>query len=593
MVTEFDISVYNNGEEQKGRLFSFRQNYALNERNANGTYEEFYVLGANGYLYNIKFPNARSYNAAYVWPSGLGAYDANNNYVAYDESFDRAALPSYITGGACVTCGDYKIFYEKPDSSMPAKAKFGNFPIELSLNPLPLEDRDNVASIDSFTYDNQLISKAGTFTYSIDPDYSGNYYFQIDTNNNGSYDDDVDISVLRGARGAFSTTTYESLNSNLTYIFDGKDGLGNDIPIDRTIKARLLLENTGKMYFAMYDFESNPGGIIVEKLNGSLSGDKTVYWDDTKLSTTGFTAINIPTQLDGTMGVDSSNGVHSWGAIPFSGLGWDDNERYVYNWILNPVKSFNDVMELKPSDHDHDGIPDYVEVGSDVNNPIDSDGDGIADWDDLDSDNDGIPDKIEAVNNDGSGDPTYPVDTDNDGIPDYLDTDSDNDTIPDYVEGDTQNHGDISSIALDTDQDGIPDNIKDYQPTDTDGDGVPDYRDIDSDDDAIPDSVEAINSDGSGDSANPVDTDGDGIPDYRDVDSDNDTLLDIDEVGPDPMHPQDSDNNGIPDYRQFNELPKSNTGNKIVKTGNEMLNISLLTIITTLVFSISYLKIRK
>ncbi|MEQ8218025.1 MAG: Calx-beta domain-containing protein [Arenibacter sp.] len=53
-------------------------------------------------------------------------------------------------------------------------------------------------------------------------------------------------------------------------------------------------------------------------------------------------------------------------------------------------------------DTDADGIEDGVEVGPDINNPIDTDGDGIIDALDsniLDSDNDGIVDQLDPANN--------------------------------------------------------------------------------------------------------------------------------------------------------------------------------------------------
>ena len=103
-------------------------------------------------------------------------------------------------------------------------------------------------------------------------------------------------------------------------------------------------------------------------------------------------------------------------------------------------------------DSDNDGIPDAVEIGSDPNNPIDSDGDGTPDYLDTDSDGDGIPDATEA-----GSDPTTPQDTDGDGIPDHLDQDADGDGIPDATE-----------VGADP-----------ANPTDSDGDGIPDYRDPD------------------------------------------------------------------------------------------------------------------
>ena len=80
-------------------------------------------------------------------------------------------------------------------------------------------------------------------------------------------------------------------------------------------------------------------------------------------------------------------------------------------------------------DSDNDGIPDAVEKGTDPNNPVDSDKDGIPDYRDLDSDGDGIPDATEKGSN-----PNVLADTDKDGIPDYLDLDSDGDGVLDATE---------------------------------------------------------------------------------------------------------------------------------------------------------------
>ncbi|MGF1560327.1 MAG: gliding motility-associated C-terminal domain-containing protein [Flavobacteriaceae bacterium] len=102
---------------------------------------------------------------------------------------------------------------------------------------------------------------------------------------------------------------------------------------------------------------------------------------------------------------------------------------------------------IEGHDHDHDGLPDVVLVGSDsdndglddgyegavlidvdvndeINDPFNdlpnTDGDAESDYRDTDDDNDGIPTMDEDANNDGdySND-----DFDNDGIPDYLDPD--------------------------------------------------------------------------------------------------------------------------------------------------------------------------
>ncbi|HSW55760.1 MAG TPA: OmpA family protein [Ignavibacteriaceae bacterium] len=102
----------------------------------------------------------------------------------------------------------------------------------------------------------------------------------------------------------------------------------------------------------------------------------------------------------------------------------------------------------------------------------DSDGDGVADDDDL------CPDTPQMVIVDQFG---CPVDIDNDGVPDYLDK------CPN------------TPANIPVDIDGCP--------VDSDGDGVPDYLDL------CKDTPEGVNVDKRG---CPMDTDGDGVPDYRD-----------------------------------------------------------------------------
>ncbi|KAG1660465.1 Deoxyguanosinetriphosphate triphosphohydrolase-like protein [Nymphon striatum] len=75
------------------------------------------------------------------------------------------------------------------------------------------------------------------------------------------------------------------------------------------------------------------------------------------------------------------------------------------------------------SDTDGDGIDDGIEVGKNLNKPLNSDNDKRIDAVDYDDDNDGLPTFLETQN-----------DTDKDGIKDYLDVDSDNDGLADGKE---------------------------------------------------------------------------------------------------------------------------------------------------------------
>ncbi len=166
-------------------------------------------------------------------------------------------------------------------------------------------------------------------------------------------------------------------------------------------------------------------------------------------------------------------------------------------------------------DTDGDGLLD-VEEGYAAGRGPDTDGDGVADGEDLDSDGDGLPDALEALPRDARG---APFDADGDGLPDFRDRDSDGDSLLDEHEV--------------------------VRAFDWDGDEVPNWRDLDSDADGLPDRDEAGDDDLE---TLPADTDDDGAPDFVDVDSDGDGLYDDEEraLGLSATR-QDTDDDGVRD----------------------------------------------
>jgi hypothetical protein len=147
-----------------------------------------------------------------------------------------------------------------------------------------------------------------------------------------------------------------------------------------------------------------------------------------------------------------------------------DGDTILDSYELDVDTDGDSIGDFLDSDSDNDSIPDAIE------GVFDLDGDTIANFRDLDSDSDGIPDKVEGF-----------VDNDNDNIPDRLDFDSDNDCLPDRIEG-SPNYRVYNSFACaqdtplspaDTDGDTLLDSFEGY--TDVDGDGVPNYLDLDSD----------------------------------------------------------------------------------------------------------------
>lgn len=162
---------------------------------------------------------------------------------------------------------------------------------------------------------------------------------------------------------------------------------------------------------------------------------------------------------------------------------------------------FDEIPNSLDLDNDNDGIYDIVEAGF---GNLDANGDGIVDGA---VDANGVP--IAAAGG------LTPINTDGTGFPDYQDIDSDDDGIQDNIEAQLT----VGYIALsgnDSDRDGVDDaydSPNSITPIDTDIDGTPDYLDLNSDDDCLDDTDEAydLDQDGVSDisfSGNDSDTDG-------------------------------------------------------------------------------------
>ena len=231
-----------------------------------------------------------------------------------------------------------------------------------------------------------------------------------------------------------------------------------------------------------------------------------------------------------------------FGVNPFGGV--SNRNNFLDLSISIPIDTDGDgIFDHCDVDSDNDGISDLLESGNAMAIAADTDGSGVIDNQEAaaagftDADGDGAWDQLGAA----------PVDTDGDGVADYLDLDSDNDGIADAVEAQPTVGYQSPAIGTDTDGDGAVDTFDDPSvvhgaafdtPEDTDGDGTFDYLDTDSDDDGIDDTTESGLTPGA-------DNDGDGIADniapnsYADTDgviSDPSTDLanetgDISEVG--------------------------------------------------------------
>ncbi|NJR70124.1 MAG: DUF4347 domain-containing protein [Synechococcales cyanobacterium CRU_2_2] len=252
----------------------------------------------------------------------------------------------------------------------------------------------------------------------------------------------------------------------------------------------------------------------------------------------------------------------------------DDNDGIpdADEWQGNPNRDTDGdgIVDSLDLDADNDGMTDLGESGlspAEIK-ALDGDGDGRIDLTNAFGSN-GLANGVETTpnsgqadyNNDGIADP--PSDSDGDGMADFQDLDSDNDGLSDVIEaGGTDLNGDglIDGDATDTDGDGLADAV---DPTsgrprsgtplpvpDTDGDGIADFRDLDSDNDGLFDLLEGglnpaivdLNGDGRVDGP---DGDRDGIPDP--IDSKPNQFGNSN--SPTNTSIPDSNGDGVPDYR--------------------------------------------
>ena len=271
-------------------------------------------------------------------------------------------------------------------------------------------------------------------------------------------------------------------------------------------------------------------------------------------------------------------------------------------------------------DADNDGILDVIEAGGQ-----DGNADGLADDGRIagiitDLNNDGwedhYDDGILSTSADGPDGNTIPdfvtgngaPDFDGDGQANWLDIDADNDGIIDNAEGQATGAYIAPDIAGDTDGDGINDAYDTIigfggaglSPSNTDQSDNPDYLDLDTDNDGETDLVEGHDADGNGSAdmgspantglANGVDADFDGLDDgfdnniglveatdggltpdsfvnadggtverdWReviDLDIDDDGIVNADEDGKTGFDPiADADNDGVLNYLDANDV---------------------------------------
>jgi len=440
---------------------------------------------------------------------------------------------------------------------------------------------------------------------------SNNYmYAQVDTDNDGvvdtiDLDDDndgiMDIEercypfVSQNADGVWVGETQANLDVTMSggLVYEVKDGIVGDIDNQFvTIKYDNFLDDGDSSYTITYEFDQP---VKVSEIAFKINDVDNTYNATLTISGGTATTEDFYDYGDSPLNYNSSTGdITGSGSDKTSILvGINDNTLTKFEFKVNSKnssdwvgyifygKKFCDtdgdgIANYLDLDSDNDGLYDIVEIGQggydtshdgrtdsnvggnglddnletdDTDNAkvnyfiTDIDGSGEADYKDIDSDNDGIVDNIEGQSTDDYHAPSG-TDSDNNGVDDAYDTNgtwinpvnTDGEDLPDYIDIDSDNDGDKDILeAWDTDNDGTA-NVSPAN-SDADGDGLDDAFDNDdtqfnpSNGQTPADFPDLDNPGGDRDWRQVLDTDNDGFPDYVDVDDDNDGITDAVEQG--------------------------------------------------------------
>jgi uncharacterized repeat protein (TIGR02543 family) len=311
----------------------------------------FYAVNNAGNIYEVNLYKYQGFTSIISLDAAGNVTTAGSCTSAY-ESQGYGGIANALEGDpanpAKGNCAKFRLFYEEPNADLPVSAQSADgllqiLPVEAHSNTDPIAsltpslDASTLVSNMQFSENLAATNKAGTLSFDISPNFSGNYIIQIDTNNNGSFNDLVDRTVDASAAGG-------SANNNISVDFDGKNGQGADISPNQTIKFRIKFDRLAETHLVLNDAEGL-GGLTITAINGANAGDSTVYWNDTELvQYTGGTALPWGTTpvVDGHAGVNSAvaGGVHGWDYVltspttgrPTTNSEWGDN-RAIDTWV--------------------------------------------------------------------------------------------------------------------------------------------------------------------------------------------------------------------------------------------------------------------
>lgn len=286
-----------------GRVWTNRYNH---DQSSNGNLDvSLWYVNDSGYKYKVSY---RDYNGWNSWfqSSAVGVSAPGGSCEPlYNSALESWAAPKNYENEPLGTfngnCNDsiFRIFFNEPSSDLPERAN--NWDGQ-SMEIVPKIKKTEISDL-RFEHGGASGNLAGNIKFKI-KNYYSNVRILVDVDNNGSFDDAVDRSIIKNI----------TPNKEQTIAFDGLDGKGHAIKIGSTLRFQVVADRKGEIHFTNSDVEHRGGGIEVERLNGSNADRSLIFFDDSKLSQTRCGAHSQPVSSLPN-GISSTGGVHSWTGI--------------------------------------------------------------------------------------------------------------------------------------------------------------------------------------------------------------------------------------------------------------------------------------
>jgi len=276
------------------------------------TFAQFYGYTPDSVTIKVSFPSAGFQPLSYIIAfNDFGVADSGN----WIQNRRSIVLPKLV---APYLQGGYPTFLNPPDPSVYPSCVVPARPVLLA----PV-----IAGC-----------PPGPYNVRFEAPQDGDYYMLFDLDGNPGFQNntaDRFIEIIGQKQGV------------ITYVWDGRDGLGNVVPANTTFPI-IFSFRKGRINIPFYDVELNINGFEVDGISPTLpkkdsSINTKLYWDDTKLYNRGNDCSDNNNNTTGTGYDNSVVGIRPvWAPLsPTKGRAWNGNGNST-NVTPAPAVSGND-----------------------------------------------------------------------------------------------------------------------------------------------------------------------------------------------------------------------------------------------------------